>query len=85
MCGCSYSIIIEIYFYEKRVLSSLDLSYLVKTIEKNGSGLLKRVCGFALFFIAVGVIIGNLIGGKWCDFAFVVFCFVAGYFLFFCC
>ena len=28
---------------------------------------MKRVCGFALFFIAVGILIGNYISNQWCD------------------
>lgn len=46
---------------------------------------MKRVFGFALFFIAVGIIIGNLISSKWCDLACVLFCLTLGYFLFFEC
>ncbi|MCI5951731.1 MAG: hypothetical protein MRZ63_05380 [Anaerostipes sp.] len=46
---------------------------------------MKRVLGFAFFFIGVGIIIGNLISGKWCDAACVVICFTMGYYLFFCC
>jgi hypothetical protein len=44
---------------------------------------MKRVIGFALFFVAVGIILGNLISGKWCDLACVLFCFFGAYLLFF--
>lgn len=44
---------------------------------------MKRVCGFALFFIAVGILIGNYISNQWCDVASVVVCISVGYYLFF--
>lgn len=52
-------------------------------IREKRNEAMKRVCGFALFFIAVGILIGNYISNQWCDAASVVVCVSVGYYLFF--
>ena len=51
--------------------------------QKSGDAM-KRVVGFALFFIAVGIILGMFLPSDFCRILICILCFVVGYQMFAC-
>lgn len=46
------------------------------------SGIMRRVCGFILFWIAIGIAIGLYMGVSFCSILFIFVCILLGYNLF---
>ena len=51
---------------------------------EQGDVIMKRVVGFALFFIAAGILLGMLLPNKFIEVLVVVGCILGGYHLFYC-
>ncbi len=53
-------------------------------IYKNRSGIMKKICGFAMFWIAVGMVIMFFIETTWIAVAIITVLLLCGYHLFCC-